>query len=195
MYFVKSNFLKLEKDCFCTFVLVEHKGVNLFVPLRLKIKAWIAITEWFLAKIDDLSQHNSKQECSKKEEGKCASNANFGTACDQARIAGDKVFTSPKSWRQPPCESCLQETGARKDKDEDCGQAAEHVDHCADVGDLDGEDHRQDEPGCRNYRSPHLGRAIRDGWRYQNGWIFGKGPSEVGVIFNFSILYSIFWTF
>ena len=62
--------------------------------------------------------------------------------CDQARIAGDKVFIFPKSRRQLPCESCLQETDARKDKDEDCSQAAEHVDHRADVGDLDGKDHR-----------------------------------------------------
>ena len=55
-----------------------------------------------------------------------------------------------------PFDSRLEKTDAREDKDEDSSKAAQHVDHSTDVGDLDGEDHREEEPGGGNHRPPRL---------------------------------------
>lgn len=55
-----------------------------------------------------------------------------------------------------PFDSCLEKTDSREDKDEDSSEAAQHVDHSTDVGDLDGEDHGEEEPGGGDHRPPCL---------------------------------------
>ena len=55
-----------------------------------------------------------------------------------------------------PFDSRLKKTDAWEYKDEDSSQAAQHVDHSTDVGDLDGENHGEEEPGRGNHCPPCL---------------------------------------
>ena len=105
----------------------------------------------------NLCQDNPKEEGSKKEEGKCTSNTNSWTSSDQARVAENRffIFRMMGSIRIP-FDSCLEKTDSREDKDEDSSEAAQHVDHSTDVGDLDGEDHGEEEPGGGDHHPPCL---------------------------------------